>query len=315
MRAFVLPDASGEAGFGNIPVPDPEPGEIRVAMQASSVNAFDVDVAAGAVRDWWEHRYPVVIGKDFAGVVDAMGEQVDRFAVGDEVAGVTPTEEFVHRGTYAEFVCVPAEGFTESKPQGLSFEQAASVGLASLGALASVGAAEISQDDVVLVAGATGGVGAYAVQLASGRGRTVIATGLPEDEEWLRGLGASEVVDYREDVAAAVRASHPDGVDALVDAVNRDEQLAALTEVVKEGGNVASTTNAADEEALRTRGIGATKVFGQADPALFARALAMAGAGELEVPIRETFTFDELPQALGLTGQRSGRGKAAISIG
>ena len=253
MRAFVLPDEGSPATFQDIAVPDPGPGEIRVAVKASSVNGFDVFVASGMARGMMEHHYPVVVGKDYAGVVDAAGEGVDRFAVGDEVAGIVPPEPHLGRGAYAEFVVVPAEGYVEPKPATLSFEQAASVGLAALTALVAVEAAGASDGSVVLVAGATGGVGVYAVQIAAAQGATVIATGRSEDEAWVRSLGADEVVDYTTDVVAQVRSAHPDGIDALIDAVNRGDAHGTLADLVREGGHVVSTTGAADTDGLKVR--------------------------------------------------------------
>ncbi len=314
MKAFVLPDEGSAATFQEIPAPEPGPGEVRVGVRASSVNGWDVFVASGMARSMMEHRYPVVTGKDYAGVIDAVGGGVTRFAVGDEVAGIAPPEQQLSRGSFAEYLVVPAEGYIEPKPSSLSFEQAAAVGLAALTALVAVDAAEVSSGDVVLIAGATGGVGAYAVQLAAARGATVIATALPEDGSWIRGLGAAEVVDYSAEVAAAVRASHPDGVDALVDAVNRGDAHGVLAGLVKEGGKVATTTGAADVDALAGGGIGAANVFGQSDPGPYAQVLEMAGRGDLQVPITRTFAFDRLPEALGLVGSRSSRGKFAIAF-
>jgi NADPH:quinone reductase-like Zn-dependent oxidoreductase len=279
------------------------------------VNGFDVFVASGMARGMMEHHYPVVVGKDFAGVVDAVGEGVDRFGVGDEVAGIAPPEQHLGRGSYAAFIVVPDEGFVEPKPTALSFEQAASVGLAALTALVAVDVGGVAQDSVVLIAGATGGVGSYAVQISARRGASVIATSLPEDDEWIRSLGASEVVDFRTDATAAVAAVHPDGIDALIDAVNRGDAHGTLAQLVRRGGHVVSTTGSVDGEALEARGVGGANVFAQADPAQFARVMRMAGDGELQVPIRRTFAFDELPEALGLVGARSSRGKFAITIG
>jgi NADPH:quinone reductase len=314
MRAFVLADEGSAATFEDIAVPDAGPGEVRVAVKASSVNGFDVFVASGMARGMMEHRYPVVVGKDFAGVVDAVGDGVERFSVGDEVTGIAPPEEHVGRGAYAEFIVVPATGFLEPKPSNLSFEQAASVGLAALTALVGVDAVGASDGKVVLVTGATGGVGSYAVQIAAARGATVIATSQPDDESWVRSLGASEAVDYRGDVAKAVRGSHPDGIDALIDAVNMGDAHNAVAGLVKDGGHVVSTTGSADEDGLTARGVGATNVFAQSDPARFASVVRMAGDGDLQVPIRQTFSFDELPKALGLVGERSSRGKFAVTI-
>ncbi len=314
MKAFGLLDETSGATFLDIPVAAPGPGEVRVQVRASSVNGWDVFVASGAARGMMEHRYPVVAGKDFAGIVDVVGEGTGRFAAGDEVAGIAPPDQVLSRGSYAEFLIAPAEGFIEPKPAELTFEQAASVGLAALTALAAVDAVGTTRDRVVLVAGATGGVGSYAVQLAAARGARVIATALPEDEPWIRGLGAAEVVDYSGDVLHAIRREHPDGVDVLIDAVNRGDAHGALAEVVKDGGKVATTTGAADVEALAKRGVAASNVFWGADPGPFGRLLQMAGGGELVVPITKTYPFEQLPEALGLVGSRSSRGKFAITI-
>jgi NADPH:quinone reductase len=315
MKAFVLPDEGSSAAFLDVPAPEPGPGEIQIRVRASSVNGWDVFVASGMGRGMMEHRYPVVLGKDFAGVVDALGDGATRFTIGDDVTGIVPGEPFLGRGSYAEQLAVPEDGFIEPKPADIDFEQAACIGLAAVTAKVSVDAVQPSEGDVVVVAGATGGVGSYAVQLAAARGATVVATALPEDEAWIGALGASAVVDYRGDVAAEVRGLHPDGIDALIDAVNRGDAHGALAAVVKDGGKVATTTGSADVEALSTRGIGAANVVGQSDAGAFAEVVRMAAEGRLTVPITRTFKFDELPEALGLVGSRSSRGKFAIRIG
>jgi NADPH:quinone reductase-like Zn-dependent oxidoreductase len=315
MKAFGLADESASAAVIEVPTPEPGPGEVRVRVLASSVNGYDAFVASGMARGMMEHRYPVVVGKDFAGVIDAVGDGVTRFAAGDEVAGITPYEPHVSSGSYAEYVVVPAEGFIERKPGSLDFQQAGSVGLAAVTALVAVDAVEASQGDLVLIVGATGGVGNYAVQLAARRGSTVIATGLPEDEEWIRGLGASEVVDYSGDVAAAVKKEHPEGVDALIVAVHLGEEFGPTAELVKDGGKIASTVGGADADAFASRKVDAANVLGQADPGPYTEVLRVAAEGSLTVPITRTFTFEELPEALGLVGKRRSRGKVAVTIG
>ena len=315
MKAFGLADESASAAVIEVPTPEPGPGEVRVRVHASSVNGYDVFVASGMARGMMEHRYPVIVGKDFAGVIDAVGEGVTRFAVGDEVAGITPVEPHVSIGSFSEYVVVPADRFIEPKPENLTFEQAASVGLAALTALVAVDAVGASNGDLVLIAGATGGVGSYAVQISTRRGSTVIATGLPEDEEWVRGLGASEVVDYSGDVAATVREKHPEGPDALIVVVPLGEQFGPTAELVKDGGKIASAVGGADAEAFASRKIDAANILGQADPGPYAEVLRMAADGSLTVPITRTYTFDELPEALGLVGKRRSRGKVAVTIG
>ncbi len=315
MEAFALRSFEEAAGVHEVPVPDVGSGDVRVRLRAASINCFDVFVASGAAKDMMEHRFPVVVGKDFAGVVDAVGEGVTRFEPGDQVVGIVPTEQFLWRGSFGEYVVVPADGFIEGKPAKFDFAAAAGLGLAGLAALVSVDAIDPSEGDVVLVVGATGGVGAYAVQLASGRGATVIATGLPEDEAWLRELGASEVVDYTGDVAAWVREHHPTGIDALVDLVNRDgEALANVAALVKEGGRLATTMGSADVDGLASRGITAFNVFAQADPAPFARLLQVASDGALTVPVTRTFSLHDLHEGLELLGTGRARGKYVVDL-
>jgi NADPH:quinone reductase len=315
MRAFVLPDKDSQATMQEVPAPEAGPGEVLIRVRASSVNGWDVFVASGMARESMEHRYPVILGKDFAGVIEAVGDGVTALSVGEEVTGIMPPDPFLARGSYAEFVAVPGEGFIERKPSNLDFEHAASVGLAALTALVSVHAIDPSEGGVVLISGATGGVGAYAVQLAAARGATVIATALPEDEEWIRRLGASEVVDYSADVAAAVRKVRPEGVDSMIAAVHLGDDFDSVAGLVKDEGRIATTVGGADADTLGQRGIDVTDVFGQSDPGPFARVIAMAADGSLMVPIRQTFGFDELPEALGLVGTRRSRGKFAVTIG
>jgi NADPH:quinone reductase-like Zn-dependent oxidoreductase len=315
MKAFGLADADSPAVILEVPTPEVGPSEVRVRVVASSVNGWDAFVASGMARASMEHRYPVVVGKDYAGVIESVGEGVTSFAVGDEVAGIVPPEPYLSRGSYAEYLVVPAGGYIERKPTNLDLEQAASVGLAALTALVAVDAIDPSEGDLALVVGATGGVGAYAVQLAAARGATVIATGLPEDEAWMRGLGAAEVVDYSGDVAAIVREQHPEGVDALIDAVHLGDGFGPIAELVKDGGKIATTVGAADVEALAGRGVDAANVFAQTDAGPFATVVRMAAEGSLTVPVTRTFTFEELPEALGLVGKRRSRGKVAVTIG
>ncbi len=313
MKAFGLADENATAAILEVPTPEAGAGEVLVRVRASSVNGFDAFVASGMARGMMEHRYPVVVGKDYAGVIEAAGEGVTRFAVGDEVTGITPPEAHVSRGSYAELVAVPAEGYLEPKPANLDFEHSASAGLAALTALVSVDAIGSSNGDVALIVGATGGVGVFAVQLAAARGATVVATGLPEDEAWIRELGADEFVDYSGDVPTAVRARHPEGVDALIVAVPLGDGFGPTAELVKGGGRLATIVGG-DIDALAARGIKGASVYGQSDPGAFAKVIEMAGDGTLTVPVTRTFPFEQLPEALGLVGKRHARGKVAITI-
>jgi NADPH:quinone reductase len=314
MRAFGLADEGAPAAVIEVPTPEPGPGEVRVKVHASSVNGFDVFVARGMAKGLMEHRYPVVIGKDYAGEIDALGEGATGFDVGDEVTGIVPTEPHLWRGAYAESVAVPLDGFVVYKPASLDFERAACIGLAAITANHCVETIEAAEGHVVLIVGATGGVGTYAVELAAARGARIVASALHQDEAWIRGLGASEIVDYSGDVVAAMLERYPDGVDGLIVAAHVGDGFGALTELVKSGGRIASTVGGADVDALAQRGVFASNVIGHADPEAFGRVVQMAGDGTLSVPITRMFTFDELPQALRLVGEERSRGKFAVTI-
>ena len=114
---------------------------------------------------------------------------------------------------------------------------------------------------------------------------------------------------------AQVRERHADGIDALIVAVQVGDGIGALTDLVRDGGAIASTVGNLDEEALGGRGISASNVYSQAFPASYAEVLGLAGDGALTVPITRTYGFDEAPEALGLVGERRSRGKIAIRVG
>ena len=190
MRALILESFDAPLKVAEVEQPEPAEGEVRVRVRTSSINGFDVFVASGMARAYTEYRFPVVIGKDFAGTVDAVGEGVTQYAVGEPVFGVVSKPD-LHDGAYGEFVTVTVSLGLAKLPDGVPFESAGAVGLAGTAALDSLDSAEVSGSDTVLVSGATGGVGAFAVQLAKGRGARVIATARGDHEAaFVRDLGA-----------------------------------------------------------------------------------------------------------------------------
>jgi NADPH2:quinone reductase len=192
MKAFALESSEGPAR--TIDIPKPEVGEAGalIAVKAASVNGIDVYQATGALAGMIEHAFPTVVGRDFAGVVESVGPGFRGFAVGNEVLGFIPTIPPLKRGTFAEYIGVGPALVLARKPAGLGFRQAAALPLAGSAALDLLEAVAAKNDDVVLIVGATGGVGSFAVQLAAQRGLTVIATALPDQREYVRQLGAAE---------------------------------------------------------------------------------------------------------------------------
>ena len=314
MKAFALLRADQPASLVDLPDPEVGPGGVLIRIHAASVNGFDVFQAGGQLTAMMEHAFPTVVGRDFAGVVEAVGAGRTDLAVGDEVFGFVPTTPPLHDGTYAEALA-GAGLVLARKPAGLSFEVAAAIPLAGSTALDSVDAVEIGPGHTVLVVGATGGVGHIAVQLAASRGATVIATAKTGDEEaFVRGLGASETVDYATgDVAESLRGRFPDGVEALIDAVNRGDAFTRLAELVRSGGRVATTLGAADVDALAARGVRATNIMGAPTPEKLSSLAELAVAGTLRVDVERTFPLSEANAALAAF-QAGTRGKLVLVV-
>src|SRR5438552_2458875 len=168
MRAIAMTDYDSGVALLELPTPLPAPNELLVRVQASSVNRIDVLVAGGGLRGMMEYEFPAVPGRDFAGTVEQLGAGVGRFAVGDDVFRFL-TKPTVHEGAWADYVTVGEDGFVARKPSGLDFTQAAALPLAGVTALVAVDAVDPHEADTVLVVGADGGVGGYAMQFAARR--------------------------------------------------------------------------------------------------------------------------------------------------
>jgi NADPH:quinone reductase-like Zn-dependent oxidoreductase len=315
LKAYALTAADQPATFVELPDAQMPPGGVLIRTHAASVNGIDVYQAAGYLVSAMAHEYPSVVGRDFAGVVEAVGEGRTDVAVGDEVFGFIPAWPALHAGTYAELIAGGPELPLARKPAGLSFATAAAIPLAGAAALAAVEAAEVGPGTVLLVVGATGGVGSIVIQLAAQRGATVIATAGPgDDEAFVRSLGAAETVDFTEgDVAGAVRARHADGVDALIDLVNREDAFTAMSDIVRDGGHIATTMGAANVEALAARGIGATNVMGSPTPEKLASLAGQVAAGTLHIEIQRTYPLDQVRAAFEAF-QAGTRGKLVLLI-
>ena len=294
-----------------VPVPEPGAAEVRVRATAASVNAYDLFVAAGAMKEYLPHDFPVVLGQDVAGVVDALGDGAEGFQLGDRVFGTLGMKPSMHDGTFAEF-STPQAGMLARMPQGLGDEQAGSLGVAGTTAASAVDAVAPSDGAVVFVLGATGGVGTFAIQLAAARGAHVVASIRPGDEGFVTDLGAAETVDYSGDLAAAIRERHPGGIDAVIDLVNRNpNDFAALTTLVRDGGHAASAVGGAGE-ATSIGGVAVANVG--SDPARLEALADQVVAGTLRVAIRRTYPLAEAPTALSDFVREHTLGKLVISM-
>lgn len=289
MRAVVVTEQGAEPALTEVPTPEPAAGEVLVRVQASSVNGFDLAVAAGHVAGMMEHRYPLVLGKDFAGTVAAVGDGVTGFAVGDPVFGVV-TKAFLGDGGFGEYVTVSEQIGIAALPAGVDPAAAGALGLAGTAAVDTLAAVDPQAGETVLISGATGGVGALAVQYAAAAGARVIATAQPGAEaDLVRGLGAAEVVDYTGDVGAQVRAISPDGVDVVLHLAGDG---AALADLLTDKGRLASTRGFGTDQHPAATFVLANPIADTLD-----RLAADVAAGRLTVPIERSYPLAEVPAA------------------
>ncbi|WP_217691564.1 MULTISPECIES: NADP-dependent oxidoreductase [unclassified Streptomyces] len=285
-----------------LPRPVAGPSQIVVAVRAAGVNPTD-----------WKHRgqgmfldrLPLVLGWDVSGVVESVGFGVTLFKPGDEVFGMLPYPYGV--GSHAEFTVGPARAFAH-KPEGVDHVQAAAVPLAALTARqALVDTADVRPGQRVLIHAAAGGVGHLAVQIAKSLGAYVIGTASAAKHDFVRGLGADEVIDYRTvDFGDAMS-----DVDMVLDPLSGETRARSL-DVLRPGGTLVSLLPGGDPaEAAKAaaREIRVENLLVEADHAGMTAIADLIQAGELRAHVEASFPLAEAAKAhaLGETGRTTGK--------
>jgi NADPH:quinone reductase-like Zn-dependent oxidoreductase len=254
MKAIVINAFGGREALRYTDAPKPEPGEgeVLVRVRAAGVNPVDWKVRAGYLKDFYPYRFPLIPGWDMAGEVEQLGFAARRFAPGDEVYAYCRRPVLQH-GTYAQYLTVP-ESYLALRPKRLSMEEAAAVPLAALTAYQCLHTvAGLQAGESCLILGASGGVGSFAVQLARLAQAHVVAVASRRNHEYLKRLGASDVVDYTDgDLAARVKAVLPQGADLVYDCVGPDA-LSAAYDCVRPRGRLVSIL-VRDSELAATKG-------------------------------------------------------------
>ncbi|WP_251152004.1 NADP-dependent oxidoreductase [Cellulosimicrobium sp. Marseille-Q4280] len=286
-------------------VAEPGPGQVRVANRVVGVNPADVKRLAGAFGG----RVPGVLGFEAAGVVDAVGTDVEGFAPGDEV---------VWHGTGAQrALSVVRADHVRRRPPSVPAEQAAVLPVAAATAFSALVQADVGEGDVLLLHGASGGVGSAAVQVALALGARVVGTASPANHDYLRGLGATPVA-YGPGLVDAVRALE-DGlaaVSVVVDLVGTPETVAATVELLGEDLALADP----DEPPLAVTIVGSevSRAAGIVDKVdargALDEVLALAEDGRLHVEISHRFPLSEAAEALRLVADGHARGKVVLEV-
>ena len=307
MKAMTLRQYGGPEvlQLEDLPVPQPQAGEVRVKVHAVGINPVDFKRRQnGPYTD-----FPVVLGWDVSGVVDALGEDVTDFELGDGVYGMI---RFPDEGrAYAEYVTAPAAHLAR-KPASLSHVEAAATTLAPLTALQAFEKMNLQAGQTILIHAGSGGVGHFAVQLARARGTRVIATASEKNRDFVKGLGADEVIDYR----ARPFEEQVSGVDAVFDTVGGDTFTRSFG-VVKPGGWVVGiVTRVTDELSAQAQraGVKAAWVWVLPSRAQLDELSALVSAGHLKPHVSQTFALEQVADAH--RAQETGRtvGKIVLTV-
>ncbi|MBF9135436.1 NADP-dependent oxidoreductase [Plantactinospora sp. S1510] len=310
MRAVMSESFGAMPKVREMPEPSPGGGEVKIEVQASSMNGFDAKLAAGFLEGAVEHQFPVILGRDFAGIVTEVGPGVSGFMPGEKVFGVV-SKPGLGDGSFGEYVVVPEEIGLAPLPAGLDYRAAGVLGLAGVAALASVDAVAPMHGETVLISGAAGGVGHYAVQLAAARGATVIATAEAGPQaDLMHELGAAHTVDHRADLAAQVRELAPNGVDSVLHLAG---DAAMLADLIVAGGRMSSTLGA-DPGQLGNRDLSTTAIEAMPDRIVLDHLATEAASDRLRPSIARTYLLDEVPQAFADFNRSGSVGKLAVEI-
>ncbi|MEW2289299.1 NADP-dependent oxidoreductase [Streptomyces sp. NPDC047841] len=291
----------------DVELPVPGAGEVRIRVAATSFNPVDGTIRGGFMRGPIPVALPHTPGIDVAGTVDALGEGVDGVSVGDDVVGFLPMDG---AGAAAEYVLAPAEVLVPA-PKSVPLADAAAlplVGLTAYQALFDHGGLTAGQR--VLINGAGGAVGGYAVQLAKNAGAHVIATAGPRSTEAVKSAGADDVIDH---TTTGVTTAVTEGVDIALNLAPVDPaELAALVTLIRSGGVLVNTTVWMPAPGDEERGVRGIDLFVRSDADQLARLVSLVDRGELRVDVAERVPLAELPALHARAAEGAVHGKVVV---
>lgn len=292
--------------YEDMPRPHPGPGEVSVRVHAAGINPVDWKIREGHLKEMLHYTFPLVLGWDFSGVVDALGSGLTRFKVGDEVFS---RPDISRDGAYAEFV-VARESELALKPKNIDHIHAAALPLAGLTVWQTLfEAGGLSAGQRVLIHAAAGGVGHIAVQLAKWKGAHVIGTAAEKSHDFVRKLGADQVIDYHterfEDVVQPV--------DVVLDTIGGDTQERSW-KVLKPGGILVSIAQNPSPEKAAAHGVRSAFVFTQPNAGQLAEIAKLVEAEKLKVIVETILPLSDATRGQELSERGHTHGKIVLRV-
>jgi len=293
----------GELKYGELPDPVAGPGEVVIDVHAASINAADWKVRAGQYQ---QAKFPLILGRDFSGVISAVGQGVTDLKLGDAVFGVC---EAGQEGAYAEKIAVKA-AIVAKKPDALSHVNAAALALTGLTALSAIeDTLKLKPGETILIQGGAGGVAGFAIQLAKHIGTRVITTASAANHDYVRGLGADEIIDYNAvDFTRAVT-----NCDAVFDTVGAEVAQRSFA-VLKPGGRAAFIASGAQAPKPSRDDVTSLRPpVGRARRHL-ERIVELVQAGAVRAPEIKLYRLSDAADAHRLSESRHFRGKLVFQV-
>jgi NADPH:quinone reductase-like Zn-dependent oxidoreductase len=292
--------------YEDAPCPHPGDGEVLIRVHAAGINPVDWKIREGHLKEMLHHTFPLVLGWDVSGVVEALGSGATRLKVGDEVFS---RPDISRDGAYAEFIVI-TETEVALKPKSVDHIHAAALPLAGLTAWQTLfDAGGLSAGQRALIHAAAGGVGHIAVQLAKWKGAHVIGTAAERNHEFLRKLGVDQVIAY--DTERFEETVQP--VDVVLDTMGGDTQ-ARSWKVLKHGGILVSIASPPEAEIAAEHGARQAFVFTQPNAAQLAEIAKLADAQKLIAMVETVLALSDTTRGQELNARGHGRGKIVLRV-
>jgi alcohol dehydrogenase len=296
-----------EVHLENADQPNPGNGQLLINVKAAGVNPIDWKVRAGYLQKNVPLQFPVTLGGDFSGVIEAVGKDVTGFEIGEEVFGQASVLTG-GSGTFAESALASAETVA-AKPKSIGFQEAAALPLVGVSALqALVENLKLEADQKILIHGGAGGIGSAAIQIAKHLGANVVTTAAGNDFEYVKSLGADQVIDYKNERFEEIVSD----LDGVLDTVGGETYERSFN-VLKQGGRIVSMIEQPKQELMDKYGVEALHQFTKVTTDRLRKLAELVDQGALKVNIDKTFPLEQAGEALQELETHSPRGKVVVA--